>query len=160
MSRFIPNERSKVYFLPEVSATDLATVTTAEITAGKDLTPYIISVNASSQGNTVPTPNISTLFETSIPGTIQAAFSADMYRDDEDDDAWEALPRGTEGVMAISRMGGSGTNGALTASDDVELWPVMVVSRTMSNMSSNTAATFTVQCSIPSEPNENATVGS
>lgn len=159
MSRFIPNERSKVYFLTS-APTAADSVTTAELTAGKDLTPFIISVNASSQGNTVPTPNISTLFETSIPGTVQAAFSADMYRDDEDDDAWDALPRGTEGVFVISRVGGSGTDGELDTGDKVELWPVMVVSRTMSNMSSNTAATFTIQGSIPREPVENATVGS
>ena len=34
----------------------------------------------------------------------------------------------------------------------------MVVSRTMSNMANNTAMTFTVTCSVPDVPNENATV--
>ena len=160
MSRIIPNEQSWVGFLPTVA--NVAAPTVIEITAGKDLTMYCISINASTQGNTVPTPTIDSLFETSIPGTVQASFSADFYRDDQTgvsgDLAWITLPRKTKGFFLISRFGGTGTNQAPVVASKVEVWPVIVVSRTMSNMSSNTVMTFTMTASVPSEPNEAAVV--
>lgn len=157
MSKFIPNERSKVYFAAALADED--TVATSDIASAVDLTPLLISLNASSQGNTVPTPTIDTLFETSIPGTVQAAFSADFYRDDDEDAdiAWRTLPRGTQGFMIISREGPA-DGVALKASDKVEKWPVWVVSRTMSNMASNTPAAFTMQASVYQEPDEEVTL--
>jgi hypothetical protein len=158
MARIIPNEQSYVGFLPAVA--NLASVTSAELTAGKNLTSYLISMNASTQGNTVPTPNISTLFETSIPGTVQASLTADFYRDDtvgaNGDLAWVTLPRKTNGFFVIQRFGGTGATPAAAAK--VEVWPIRVVSRTMSNMANNTALTFTVTCSVPDVPNESAVV--
>lgn len=158
MARIIPNEQSYVGFLPAVA--NLAAPTTVELTAGKNLTSYLISMNASTQGNTVPTPNISTLFETSIPGTVQASLTADFYRDDtvgvSGDLAWVTLPRKTKGFFVIQRFGGTGGTPATTSK--VEVWPIMVVSRTMANMANNTAETFTVTCSVPDVPNEAAVV--
>ena len=157
MARLIPNENTWVGFLTTLA--DLTLVPAEdEIAAGVNLTPYLISLNAASQGNTVPTPAFDTLFETNISGTNQASFTADFYRDDTDDDAWEALPRGTEGFVVISRFGGTGTDGIPETGDVVEAWPVVVTSRTMQNMSNNTVMTFSVTCSVPQEPNENATV--
>lgn len=158
MARIIPNENTWIGFLPAVAS--LAAPTAAEITAGKDLTGYTISLNASTQGNTVPTPSLDTLFETSIAGTVQASFTGDFYRDDvappTGDLAWATLPRRTSGFFLISRFG---TDGAAPSSGDtVEVWPILVVSRTMSNMSNNTVMTFTMTASVPVEPNEAATV--
>lgn len=161
MSRIIPNEQSWVGLAPTVI--DLHAPTTTEITGAKVLTPYCISINAATQGNTVPTPSIDSLFETSIPGTVQASFSADFYRDDATgatgDIAWKTLPRKTKGVFIISRFGGKGTDQIPMAADIVECWPIIVVSRTMSNMSSNTVLTFTMTASVPEEPVEAAIVG-
>ena len=156
MSRLIPNENTWVGFTPTVASKSAPTA--ANITAAVNLTHYLISLNASARGNTVPTPAFDTLFETSIPGTVQASFDADFYRDDEEDLAWETLPRSTEGFFIVSRFGGTGTGGAPVATDTVEVWPVMVVSRTSANMASNTVMTFTVSCSVPDEPAENAVV--
>lgn len=159
MSRLIPNENTWVAF-GVTTPTSLAAPTAANITAAIKLTGYLMSINASARGNTVPTPNFETLFETSVSGTVQASFDADFYRDDEEDTAWETLPRGTEGCFYISRFGGSGANNTPEAGDDVEVWPVVVVSRTMANMSSNTIMSFSISCSVPSEPEENGVVGS
>lgn len=153
MGKFIPNERSKVLFL--VGHENKNEIKVADLTTAVNLTPFIMSLNASTQGNTVPTPSIDTLFETSIPGTVQASFSMDCYRDDDPakDLAWKTLPRGTKGMVVISRIGpANGTT--LAANDEIEVWPVWIVSRTMSNMSSNTAASFTVNSSVPEEPVE------
>lgn len=157
MARLIPNESTWVGFSATIAATDLEP-TAAEVAAATVLTPLLISLNASSQGNTVPTPSFDTLFETSVPGTVSAQFTADFYRDDVDDDAWEAFPRGTTGFIIISRFGGSGAANLPVAADEVEVWPITVTSRTMQNMASNQVLMFTLQCSIPEEPNEAAVV--
>jgi hypothetical protein len=156
MGRLIPNENTWVGFATTVASKSAPTA--ANITAAADLTHWLISINASAQGNTVPTPSFDTLFETSIPGTTQASFTADFYRDDATDTAWTTLPRAASGFFIISRFGGGGTGGEPEAADKVEVWPVLVVSRTMANMANNTVMTFTVTCSVPEEPVESATV--
>ena len=97
----------------------------------------IISLNASATGNTVPTPAFCSLFETSVPGTSTATFTADFYRDDDPgptgDAAWKALTRGTKGYFIVSRFGGSSVNQMPIAGDDTEVWPVYIVSRAMTN---------------------------
>ena len=156
MARLIPNENSWVGFATTI--TSIAAPTAAEIAAATEVTPMLISINASSQGNTVPTPALDTLFETTVAGTSTATFSADFYRDNTADDAWDALPRGTAGFFVISRFGGTGTANLPIATDEVEVWPVTVISRTNSNMASNQVLTFTLTCSCNVEPDEAAIV--
>lgn len=158
MTRIIPNENTRLIFVPTIA--DILAPKEAEITGGVDLTGLLISLNASTRGNTVPTPSLDTLFETSIPGTVQASFDADFYRDDEPskDLAWTTLPRSTKGHFVLSRFGGGGTDGEIIATDTVEVWPIIVVSRTMSNTASGTVLTFSVTCSVPEEPEEDAIV--
>jgi hypothetical protein len=157
MARIIPNENTWIGFTT-AAISDPSAPTVAQVAACIDLTGYCISLNASSRGNTVPTPSFDSLFETSTAGTSAATFDADFYRDDEDDLAWETLPRGTRGTFIIARFGGTGANNLPIASDEVEVWTVMITSRTMANMSSNTVLTFTASCSVNVEPDEAATV--
>lgn len=156
MARLIPNENTWLGF--NLTCVSLAAPTAAEITAAVNLTPLMLSLNASTTGNTVPTPSLDTLFETSIAGTVQGAFSADFYRDDEDDLAWETLPRSTRGFFFLTRFGGSGALGKPIATESVEVWPTLIVSRAMSNGGNNTVLSFTVTASIPREPVEDAVV--
>jgi len=158
MARLIPNESTWVGWVDSITDTTGLTVSTSEVSGATVVTPWLISLNATSQGNTVPTPSFDTLFETTIPGTVSAQFSADFYRDDENDLAWDTLPRGTTGYFLISRFGGSGTDNLPIAADEVEVWPVSVTSRTMQNMASNQVLMFSVTCSVPVEPNEAATI--
>ena len=134
--------------------------TSAEITNSVDLTGFVISITAQTTGNTVPTPTLKTKFETSIQGTFGASFTADMYRDDQTDTAWLVLPRNTKGYFIISRFGGRSVtvNGMPTTGDVVEVWPITVVARSASNLSSNTAEMFTMTASVPTPPNESAVV--
>lgn len=157
MARIIPNENTWVGFTTTVASPTLVPTTT-EINAATDLTPFLMSLNASSRGNTVPTPSFDSLFETSVAGTSAATFDADFYRDDTTDTAWTTLPRGTQGYFIISRFGGSGTDQKPVVADVVEVWPVEVISRTMANMSNNTVLSFTVSCAVNVEPNEAATI--
>lgn len=159
MARIIPNEQTWIGFTTVRPAT-LAAPTTAEIDAATALTGFVVSLNPSAQGNTVPTPNLDSLFETSAPGTNQASFTGDFYRDDEADTAWETLPRGTTGYMFVSRFGGTGTNQKPVAGEPVEVWPITIVSRTPAALASNTVQTFTVTASVPEEPAEDGVVTS
>ncbi len=159
MARIIPNENTWVGFGATGVITSMTSPTAAMINACTNLTRFVISLNASSRGNTVPTPSFDTLFETSTSGTSAATFDIDLYRDDDVDTAWTLLPRGTRGHFVISRFGGAGPLNKPVATDKVELWPVSITSRSMANMSNNTVLTFTVSCAVNIEPNENATVG-
>lgn len=156
MARIIPNQRTWVGFATTVA--NIQAPTAAEVAAAVELTPLLISLNASTRGNTVPTPSFDSLFETSIAGTVQSSFDADFYRDDTNDTAWDTLPRAETGYFIISRFGGSGTDRLPIATDEVEVWPVVVVSRTMANMASGSVLTFTASCSVPEVPAEAATV--
>lgn len=163
MAKIIPNQNTWIGFASTITDTDDLIPTEAEIIGAEDVTSFVISLNAASQGNVVPTPALDSLFETSIPGTSQASFSGDFYRDDTLDTAWDAFNRGESGYFFVSRYGGSGggvtQTGAWPNQDEkVEVWPVFIVSKTMANMANNTVETFTLTCSVPVEPNEDATV--
>jgi len=157
MARLIPNNNTWIGFATTIASTALVP-TAAEIAAAIPLTHFLVSMNASSSGNTVPTPAFDSLFETNIPGTVQGTLTADFYRDDTTDTAWTTLPRATNGYFIVSRFGGTGTNLMPIATNKVEVWPVRVISRTMANMANNTVMTFSVNCSIPVQPNESAVV--
>ena len=160
MSTLIPNENCFIAFATAMPAAPTLVPTASEVAAGIVLTDFVISLTANATGNTVPTPKLSSLFEPSIPGTSTAQFTAEMYRDSvpANDKAWTMLPRNTSGVFYIARFGGTGANLLPIATDHVEVWPVRVTSRAASAMSSNTAQTFTLTCSVPQEPNEDATI--
>lgn len=157
MPRIIPNEETWVGFATALTAPTLVPKL-SEVTGAIDLTPFVISINASTRGNIVQTPSFDSKFETSIAGTITSTFEIDLYRDDTTDTAWDTLPRETKGYFLISRFGGAGTNAAPTTGDTVEVWPVFIVSRSATNLTSNTAQTFQVQCSVFEVPNEAAVV--
>jgi hypothetical protein len=153
MGRFIPNENSFIGFAATLTGSVTAPKV-ADVTGAIDLTDLTMSLNASAQGNSVPTPSFAHLFETSIIGTSQATFTADFYRDDDDtaDTAWDTLPRGTHGFFIISRFGLIPS----TVGDECEVWPVAVLSRAMANMANNTVVSFTSTCAVPQVPGEDA----
>ena len=162
MSTLIPNENCWIGVSLTAPSTALTTLipTAAEITAATELTDFIISITASSQGNAVPTPKLKSLFETSIPGTSTATFTAECYRDSvtANDTAWNMLARGVKAWFYISRFGGTGAGLKPIVTNIVEVWPVQVTSRSASAMSSNTAQTFSLSCAVPVKPNEAATI--
>jgi len=174
MSRVIPNEESWIGFLPDARPADLCAPTVAEIDDCIDLTCFVSSLNAGAQGNTVPTPSLCSLFETSVPGTSQATFTGEFYRDDDRaeavepaigaiiDLAWNTLPRKARGTFIIVRFGcpkDAGT-GVPTPVADVacEVWPVEITSRGAGPMASGTPLSFTMTGAVNVEPCEDAIV--
>jgi hypothetical protein len=157
MARLIPNENTRVHFLLTIADEDL-NPTTTELGDGVDLTDFLVTLDASSTGNTVPTPSFASLFETSISGTVTATFTAEFYRDDENDTAWETLPRATNGFFVVSRFGYSGTGGEPETGDVVEVWPVRLTARSAMALTNNEAQRFGIEAAIPVEPNEDAVI--
>lgn len=159
MSNLIPNEQTFVGFIPAAPGkrfglTVNGAPTLAEINAAIDITDYLVSLNASSSGNTVPTPRLKSLFETSVPGTSSATFTADFYRDDENDLAWDTLGRGVYGTFIVQRFGGSGPDLRPAAGEKTEVWSVIVVSAAAGALSSGQAQQFSLTGSVPIEPDE------
>lgn len=157
MARLIPNENTRVHFVSTIAAATLAP-TVGEINGGTDLTEFLVTLDASTTGNTVPTPSFASLFETSISGTVSATFTAEFYRDDQADTAWTTLPRATSGYFVISRFGYSGTAGAPDDGDVVEVWPVLITARSAMSLTNNEVQRFGIESSVPVEPNEAAVV--
>lgn len=156
MARLIPNENTDVRFALAVA--DPTAPTIAEIDGAVDLTDFIVTLDASTTGNTLPTPSFASLFETSISGTVTATFTAEFYRDDEDDLAWDTLPRGTNGYMIVSRFGYSGADGAPAGTDEVEVWPLRITARSATALTNNEVQRFGIEAAIPEVPSEDAVV--
>ena len=158
MARLIPNENTQVVFVVTIANAAL-NPTAGEINGGVDLTEFLVTLDASITGNTVPTPSFASLFETSISGTVSATFTAEFYRDDATDTAWTTLPRATSGYFVISRFGFGGADKTTpAASDVVEVWPVLITARSAMSLTNNEVQRFGIESSVPEEPNEAAVV--
>ena len=162
MTRIVPNEECWIGFLPDIVPADLCSVPLAEITAAIDLTCLISSLTASATGNTVPTPSLCSLFETSVPGTSSATFTGEFYRDSDEDVAWDTLPRKAKGTFIIARFGvpKDATTGVPTpiVGTLIEVWPVEITSRQAGAMASGTPLTFTSNAAVNIEPCEDGAV--
>ena len=159
MARLIPNENTEIYFVPDIADEDLNPTVDEINSDGVRLTDFLVTLDASTTGNTVPTPTFASLFESSISGTVTATFTAEFYRDDETDTAWDTLPRGTDGYFVIARFGfGGATNDEAATDDDCEVWPVRITARSAMALTNNEVQRFGIEAAIPVEPNEDATV--
>lgn len=154
MSRLIPNGNTKIVYIDQPTLGVPASISATDVSNGIDVTPYVMSLAASVNAQGLPIPNMNSIFESQIAGVQQGQFQIDMYRDDltegGQDTAWSTLTRGSTGVFVVSRMKSTIANG-----DYVEVWPTLVLSRAMANMTSNGILTFTVQCALTGQPNEN-----
>lgn len=162
MPRIIPNEQTYIGW-SETAPSDMQAPTVAtDLTNFVDWTCFVSSITASTQGNTIPVPDLCTKFEKTIGGTVNAQFTAEFYRDDTDDTAWTTLTRGKKGYFLISRFkdvtSAAPTDPVPAVGDPVEVWPVEVTSRQAGPLSSNTVQTFSVQFAVNIEPAEDATM--
>ena len=154
MARVIADGEVKINWVVTISA--VTQPTTTEISAGTEVTPYLQSLDTPLDGDAVDASDLSTAFNKSVAGTFGGGASADMYRDDTTDTAYAAFPRNTTGYMVIRRFGGSDT--AWAAADEVEVWPLRVITRSPSTMDRNTVQMFSVDFATLDEPTLNAVV--
>lgn len=157
MARFIRKGVSKFYFLPAAAgylADGSGAPTAAEIAAGTDLTPSVADVAGwNLSNNTVTTPDMSTTFDATIPGTDTAADSSLTFWEDDSTSVIETLlPKGTTGFIYIQRKG---AGAAKTKSAD--LFPVRVAVKSPAYSAGNEGAQFQVQFAITSRPSLDTT---
>ena len=148
MARVIANNKTVIKW---GDVADLQNPERTEIDEAEDLTGFMTSFDNSTEGNEVETPDFSTDFETSIPGTYSASISAEFYRDDADDLAWDTLARNEEGVFIIMRFGDEEGNA-------MELYPARITSRSPVALANNESQRFEIEASVPEPPNEDAEV--
>lgn len=139
-----------------------AAPTVAELTAVGivDLTGYLRQdgLNRSQQAALVDTATALDLFDTTDIGTRSGKFELTLYRDDETDGAWEALPIGTRCFLVVAPFGFTGVAGAPLAGDNVEVWKIAVSDRSNAQIGKDAAQTFTVTCAVVSPPKDDAVV--
>ena len=149
MARLIADGEVRIAFAPTVG--DPTAPTVAEVvTAGVNITPFISSLDTPLEGEAVPSADLSSAFNKTVPGTFGGEMVAEMYRDDTADTAFTTFPRNTLGYIVIRRFGGSTV--AMIAGDDVEVWPIRVITRSPSPLSRGTVQMFSVNMATLDDP--------
>lgn len=157
--KFIADGVIRLHYVPTIANT--AAPTMAEIGAGVELTGFLRSLDTPLEGSTVDAATAESRYNKTVGGTyggqpITGEFT--RSNDYDDDDAWLALARETTGYFVVARRGGSGTDGAIAATDRVDVWSVEIISRNPSAYNRNTLETFTVTASVNEEPDEDVAV--
>ena len=146
-ARFVRRGVTKIFFVPAVA--DIAVgATRAEITAGTDMSAQVAEVAGWLMTNqAIPTPDLGSSFESSIPGTNQTADSSlTFYEDLEDETLEEMLPPLTPGFVVFLRKGDKPT------SKSMDTFPVRVASKGSAITTGNEAARWTAAFGITGEP--------
>lgn len=146
-ARFVRRGVTKIFFVPAVA--DIAVgATRAEITAGTDMSAQVAEVAGWLMTNqAIPTPDLGSSFESSIPGTNQTADSSlTFYEDLEDETLEEMLPPLTPGFVVFLRKGDKPT------SKSMDTFPVRVASKSSAITTGNEAARWTASFGITGEP--------
>lgn len=159
MARFIPDGTLKIRIVAAIAS--IAAPTAAEVAAGTDATPFLRSLSTPLEGSIVPIPDVSSKYNKTTSGTYGGQeVTAEFYRDSvfANDTLWTLLVRGLATHIVIARRGGTGTGGAIVATDRVDVWPVEVVTRNPSDYARNEPTGFTVTFAVPTEPTEDVAV--
>lgn len=150
-SRYFNRGTTKVIFCSTVS--NKSAPTRAEINAGTDLSGEVADVDGwTVESESIETPDLGTVFTSSIPGSTSADDSSlTMYLDVGGVDARTLLPRNTAGFILWM-------DGGDVAGRKVDVYPVRVMSQGKARTTDDDAATMEIGFSITSEPAENVTI--
>lgn len=154
MARIISNGEVRIVWVMTIADPDAPTV--AEITAGTHVTGFISSLDTPLDGNAVDSSDLSSAFNKTVAGKFGGNVNAQMYRDDTADAAFALFPRNTTGYLVIRRFGG--TDVAIAAADDVDVWPLRVITRSDVPLDDESVQAFTVNFAALDEPSINVTV--
>lgn len=154
--RLVWEENTTVWWVPAIA--DRSAPTVAEIEAGEDLTSFVPKdgIQFGFSDNTVDIGAIDTSFDAQVMGSWGAGLTISFFRDDEDDLAWDTLPRRSVGNFVIRTNKASGAEPA--ASDDVMVFPVQTGQRIMNDSGANEKQRFSVTCAVTDTPDLDAAV--
>lgn len=153
MPRFFRRGLSEIHFVPAV--TTLAAPSRAEVAAGVDLSTDAAEVSGFNFSNQpIITPDLSTTFDTQIPGADTSDTSTITFYDRDDETTIrDALAKGTEGYLVFFPYGD--ITGARA-----EVWPAIATGVNDQWTTGNEAAKFVAAFAITSEPEQEAVVPS
>jgi hypothetical protein len=149
MARFWRRGKSLIRFLPAVA--NPAAPSSAEISAGTNLTTQIAEIAGFNfSANPITTPDLSTTFDTQIPGPDSTDTSTlTFYDDDTSSTIRTALAKGTRGYLLFQPYGSTATKRA-------EVWHVESTGVNDEWSTGNEAARFAVSFAILDAPTQNA----
>lgn len=158
--RYIPSGVSKVVVAPAVA--NLAAPTRSEINAGTvlsapgvDQTDGLIALEGfESESSNITTPDVSSDFDTTIPGRESASDGKISCYDPDDGVSAKrtALAEGTVAVVIIMKNGD-------VAGRRCQCWPIRVSALNDSQVNAdNSAATWTAAVTFPRRPRKDAVV--
>jgi hypothetical protein len=148
MPRLISNGEVRIWWATTIA--NPAAPTVAEINAGTDVTGFLSSLDTPLDGNAPDASDLSSAFNKTVAGKFGGNVSAQMYRDDTTDTAFNLFPRNTTGYLVIRRFGGSTT--AVAGTDDVDVWNLRVVTRSDVALDDESVQAFTVDFAALDEP--------
>ena len=155
MVRYVPEGTMEISFVTTVAVPTAPTAT--ELNAGVDLTEFAVGdLDMPFEGSTAEAGDLSTRFNKTAPGDYGGQSGSATFHKDSflgSDTAWTTLPRDTVGYIAVA-IRGLAAAGTWAIGDYVDIWPVQVLSRSLTAQSRNTTTRFTVQFAITDEPTE------
>jgi hypothetical protein len=156
MPRFFRRGKTKVRYAPTIAATTLIP-TTAEVTAGVDLTPSVAELNGFSFSNSpIPTPDMASTFTSNIPGEDTADESSIMFYEDTVTNTLQTtLAKGVSGYILIYFAGIAGASPAI--GDKAEVWPIQSTGPFREYSIGNDPARWGVRFAMTAAPNFSAT---
>lgn len=162
MPRFNPQGHSKVLLVSTIA--NPAAPTAAEVTAGVDLTPYLVPDGTSgftSEPQTVDATDLAATREKNVRGLATTTNgSLTFFRGDDSGDGESDLFDDLVAALDTSKYVVFSHSGGTAAGDLVDIFPVKVASVNASVPQGGQAARFTVGFTHPAEPSLNATVAS
>lgn len=156
MAKFIAAEKSEVWYVPTIANTSAPTVT--ELAAGTRLTDFMTGgFSADFSTNLVDTGTLASAFNSTAAGTYGGGTNtlSGVMRDNASDDAWNALPRDTEGYFAVQV--GTSTGAAWATGDVLDVFPIYVSTRQYPDLTRDQLVTFDVDFAITAVPVYGAT---
>jgi hypothetical protein len=143
--------KSKVYFLPAVAGTN---PTSGEITAGTDLSPWVVAINGWNFTNQrIDVPVLSSSFVSQIGGPDSAADSSlDVAEEDSGSNpAMTVCAKGTAGFILLAPRG-------LGTGKQAEVWPVISTGVNRDWSTGNDHAKAGISFAVTSPPVQTATL--
>ena len=155
-------QQTSVRFVPTIASTAIppTTATTAEITAGTDLTPYVTKdgVQPPTNQNMVDTGSIDTNFDSQEPGSFGGPFVLILKKKRGTAEvAWTTISYGLTGYLVVSYDNFGGDN-VPVAGDKIQIFPVKAHEPLMNNSAANEEQKFTTNFAVTSKPNLKGTV--
>jgi hypothetical protein len=154
MARYVAEETVEVFWVTTVS--DAAAPTSTELNAGVDITAFLTGdLELPFEGSAVDAADMSSKFNKTIDGDYggqPGSFTIHKELASGDDTAFTTLARSTAGYLAVAPRG-LATSGTWAISDEVDLFPCTVLSRT-TQYARNTSVRAAIQVAITGTPTE------